>query len=167
MPPVDLTVTDLQRHTLPGGDVWILATRLPGGDLFHHVFPVDTLEWRAAEYGIDPDDVDQLLAIVLAEPWMADGHDHNHEHSLHNAPTIDQAREHHLGRVRQVHDQRRWNVPPGVRRRIRDESPRDHDTIRLKARLVNHQRAQHRQRGNVAASADTDRPDPLKPRERP
>lgn len=34
-----------------------------------HIFPPETLEWRAAEYGIDPSDVDTLLDVVLAEPY--------------------------------------------------------------------------------------------------
>jgi hypothetical protein len=36
-----------------------------------HIFPYDILEWRAAEYGIDPSDVDTLLDIVLAEPYLS------------------------------------------------------------------------------------------------
>lgn len=62
-----------------------------------HVFPADTLEWRAAEYGIDPSDTDMLLRVVLYEPLI----DHRHDDPLHlyQAPTVEAAREHHLTRV--------------------------------------------------------------------
>lgn len=35
-----------------------------------HGFPVETLSWRAAEYGIDPSDADTLLGVVLHEPYV-------------------------------------------------------------------------------------------------
>src|SRR5690349_8643049 len=37
-----------------------------------HIFPLDILEWRAAEYGIDPTDTEQLLDFVLHEPYLTD-----------------------------------------------------------------------------------------------
>jgi hypothetical protein len=42
----------------------------PDGMLHVHTMPQDILEWRAAEYGIDPADTDTLLEIVLHEPHM-------------------------------------------------------------------------------------------------
>ncbi|MFI6813287.1 hypothetical protein ACIBG7_12785 [Nonomuraea sp. NPDC050328] len=35
-----------------------------------HSFPHVTFEWRAAEYGIDPEDVDTLLDVILYEPYI-------------------------------------------------------------------------------------------------
>lgn len=60
-----------------------------------HVFPPETLEWRAAEYGIDPEDTDTLLDIVLNEPF-AEG-----ESPLWTAPDRDQARAMLLEEVRE------------------------------------------------------------------
>ncbi|MEV6014746.1 hypothetical protein [Streptomyces sp. NPDC051997] len=37
-----------------------------------HIFPLDILEWRAAEYDIDHTAVDELLDIVLHEPYLTD-----------------------------------------------------------------------------------------------
>jgi hypothetical protein len=45
------------------------------GDIHGHVFPTDTLAWRAHEYGIDPADVDTLLHMVLHERWTDEADD--------------------------------------------------------------------------------------------
>jgi hypothetical protein len=66
-----------------------------------HIFPQDTLEWRAAEYGIDPTDTNTLLDIVLAEPYLTP-EDWTTGSQLHDAETIEQARTHHLARCAQV-----------------------------------------------------------------
>lgn len=48
---------------------WAVDMLKPDGTLHRHVFPRYTLEQRAAEYGIDPTAVDDLLDIVLHEPY--------------------------------------------------------------------------------------------------
>lgn len=73
----------------------------PDGSRHMHVFPVDTLEWRAAEYELDPSDLDTLLEIVLAEPFLDPDPD-DPTLSLFDADTIKQARGHHLKKVRTV-----------------------------------------------------------------
>ncbi|MDF5756670.1 hypothetical protein [Spongiactinospora sp. TRM90649] len=40
-----------------------------------HMFPHSTFEWRAAEYGIDPDDLETLLDVILHEPYIPDPSD--------------------------------------------------------------------------------------------
>lgn len=62
-----------------------------------HVFPDDALEWRAAEYDIDPADTDTLLDMVLWEPHLPEPD--QPELLLHDAPDIASAREYHLKRV--------------------------------------------------------------------
>lgn len=49
---------------------WRVAVRGPGGSQYEHAFPLATLEWRAAEYGIDPTDIDTLLHVILHEPHL-------------------------------------------------------------------------------------------------
>jgi hypothetical protein len=40
------------------------------GPILHgHGFPKETLDWRSAEYGIDPTDTHTLLHVILYEPW--------------------------------------------------------------------------------------------------
>lgn len=61
------------------------------------VFPEDALEWRAAEYGIDPADTDTLFDIVIAEffllPEDSDGP------GLYETGDAEEARAAHLRRI--------------------------------------------------------------------
>lgn len=52
-----------------GVECWRIVYNKPSGYQHVHVFPKMTLCARAAEYGIDPTDVDTLLDIVLHEPF--------------------------------------------------------------------------------------------------
>lgn len=56
------------------GDWWLVETTITADDgttsRMLHRFPAETMEWRAAEYGIDPTDVETLLGIVMVEPWL-------------------------------------------------------------------------------------------------
>ena len=51
----------------PDTPCWYVDMRRPDGGTRRHVFPQTTLAWRAAEYGIDPNDTETLLDIVLHE----------------------------------------------------------------------------------------------------
>ncbi|MFD9465326.1 hypothetical protein [Streptomyces sp. NPDC060027] len=53
----------------PGMPCWAVDMIKPDGSLHRHVFPQFTLLQRAAEYGIDPAAVDDLLDVVLHEPY--------------------------------------------------------------------------------------------------
>lgn len=53
----------------PDMPCWCVDMLKPDGTGHRHVFPKFTLEQRAAEYGIDPGAVDDLLDIVLHEPY--------------------------------------------------------------------------------------------------
>jgi len=53
-------------------DCWYVITRAPGDGGITHVFPKAILEWRAAEYGIDPQDTGTLLDVILHEQLMDD-----------------------------------------------------------------------------------------------
>lgn len=56
-------------------DCWYVITRAPGDGGITHVFPKATLEWRAAEYGIDPQDTETLLDVILHEQLMDEEED--------------------------------------------------------------------------------------------
>lgn len=63
-----------------------------------HFMPKDAAEWRVAEYGLDPNDHDTLIDVLLFEPHAhADIAD---EDKLHAAPTVKHARDALLGAVR-------------------------------------------------------------------
>lgn len=65
-----LTVTAVTRTLIGTADCWLVEQAHPDGTPHLHVFPTDTLAWRAAEYGIDLADTDTLLDIVLHEPHL-------------------------------------------------------------------------------------------------
>lgn len=87
----------------------------PDGERHRLTFPVDTLEWRAAEYDLSPMDMDALLDVVLSEPFLDPDPD-DPALSLFEAPDIEQARAHHLKKVAQVQvdsDPKAWEDVKG------------------------------------------------------
>lgn len=110
------------------------------------VFPLDTLEWRAAEYGISHTDTATLLDIVMAESHMTQD-DWAQGHQLHTAPDIDTARKDHLARVAQVKLRHRISTrgTGNPVARIEQESPLHPDVIAVKAEHVAQVRQQAQQ----------------------
>ena len=111
-----------------------------------HTFPTDTLEWRAAEYGIDPSDVDTLMDIVLAEPYLTEEHWQTGSR-LHDADTVGQARADHIARCAKVKLAHRMStrgkaaVPLQAVRERHDMHP---EALELKREMVRRSREQHR-----------------------
>lgn len=68
--PKQLTVENVEEYFHGATECWRVTYLREDGFKHMHVFPKDTLEWRAAEYNIDPADVDTLLDIVLHEPFV-------------------------------------------------------------------------------------------------
>jgi len=112
------------------------------------VIPEDTLEWRAAEYGIDPADTATLMDIVIAEAHMTP-EDWEQGTHLHSAPDIDTARADHLARCARVKLRHRFSTRKKTSplNAVRDLSPLDHEVVGIKAEHV------HRQRKQLAATA--------------
>lgn len=70
MPPREYTVQSVSEYwPNPDTPCWAVDMLKPDGHLHRHVFPQLTLEQRAAEYGIDPTAVEDLLDLVLHEPY--------------------------------------------------------------------------------------------------
>lgn len=68
--PEKWTVGDIMPRTIGATECWEARIVRPDGTVGVHIMPVVALEWRAAEYGIDPTDVDTLLEVLLHEPHM-------------------------------------------------------------------------------------------------
>ena len=68
--PRILTVDWVGERLSRGAPHWIVHHVDQDGAGGGYVFPKDTLEWRAAEYGLT--DVDEILDVVLHEPWLAE-----------------------------------------------------------------------------------------------
>jgi hypothetical protein len=146
-----LEATEVDRITKGDQDYWLVTFALTenGSTRTHvHLMPVETPEWRAAEYGIDPTDTATLLDIVLAEPMLT-AEDWATGVHLHTAPDIDIARRDHVSRCAAV----KWRHRLSTRRtdhpcrRISAESPMRSEAISLKRQLV------ERVRTNIAAAA--------------
>lgn len=66
-----------------------------------HSIPKETLEWRAAEYELDPStDFETILDIVLAEPFVASEEQVGSVSGMEliDAPDIETAKAHHVSR---------------------------------------------------------------------
>ena len=100
---MDITVHHAERVAVYGVERLMLATEITHDDgtvdRIAHVLPVDILETRAAEYSIDPADIDTLLEIVLYENYLPP-QEPDDPTALHNAETIQEARDALITRVR-------------------------------------------------------------------
>ncbi|MFE3031588.1 hypothetical protein ACFXKY_08055 [Streptomyces canus] len=65
-----LTVDFVAERLTRGTARWVVHHVDQDGNGGGYVFPKETLEWRAAEYGLD--DVDEILDMVLHEPHLPD-----------------------------------------------------------------------------------------------
>lgn len=117
-----------------------------------HCFPKDVFEWRAAEYGIDPTDMTTLLDIVLAEAFL-EPKEFAPGESLHDAPTIEVAREAHLRRCAKgklkarVSSRAAKDVnPTGPLHAILTSSPMDLEALDLKKKFVHSMRQEFARR---------------------
>lgn len=69
MSPIRLTVSTVD--IVSGGAFFQVTFDREDGTRHGLVFPIDTLAWRAAELGLDPDaDRDELIDMLLHEPFM-------------------------------------------------------------------------------------------------
>jgi hypothetical protein len=68
--PRILTVDFVAERLNRGAPRWVVHHIDQDGNGSGYVFPKDTLEWRAAEYGLT--DVDEILDMVLHEPHLPD-----------------------------------------------------------------------------------------------
>jgi hypothetical protein len=71
--PRILTVDFVTERLTRGAPRWLVHHIDQDGAGHSYVFPKSTLEWRAAEYGLS--DVDEILDMVLHEPYLPDAPD--------------------------------------------------------------------------------------------
>lgn len=155
-----LTLTTVEEYFHGSTECWRVTYLREDGTNHMHVFPKDTLEWRAAEYEIDPTDVDTLIDVVLHEPFL-DPEDkavrkagklspalQNNKTirkgeaeptNLFNAPTIADAREAHLLRIQDAKANRvNISIPKGAdpRDEIRSNHPVNRSAMNQKKTMV-------------------------------
>ncbi|MFI7630280.1 hypothetical protein [Microbispora rosea] len=57
-------------EVMGGNPLWAVYMVSPDGAAGVHIFPHATFEWRSAEHGIDPDDIDSLIDVILHESFI-------------------------------------------------------------------------------------------------
>ncbi|WP_030168913.1 hypothetical protein [Streptomyces sp. NRRL S-813] len=165
---MDYTVESVDTYwPTPHTECWAILMARPDGSKHAYVFPKYTLEQRAAEYGLDPGDVEGLLDIVLHEQFVhAPGGPGTQDAAarqgmlspalmnsgtarkgdmvptdLFNAPTIEQARDAHLARVEHAKQTRGRVRPPAKGRDPLDVIRAEHGVtaagVAARARTVN------------------------------
>ena len=67
-----LLVEDIKKGIHGKRELWEVHCRDEADEVHIHFFPDVALEWRAAEYGIDPGEVETLLDIILHEVFIPD-----------------------------------------------------------------------------------------------
>lgn len=110
-----------------------------------HWMPKDIFEWRAAEYGIDPTDMDTLIDIVLSEPFLEDS-DYAEGESLFDADDITTARLAHKSRCARgklrgrITTRGKIAQKGGLLHKMRTESLMDDEVLQVKREHVAQQR---------------------------
>lgn len=106
-----------------------------------HIFPKGTLEWRAAEYGVDVEDHDTLLSMILHEPHLEQalpGFVNAGEVDLWGADNTPQVRKAHLKKIKD----HPVNIPiKGVKHLdVIRKTPLRGEEVKAKAQLIDEQR---------------------------
>lgn len=154
--------TSVERKMMGQQEVWRLEgyhldehgnpVLLESGEkeLIAYQFPTDTMEWRAAEYGLHPeDDKNTLLDMVMAEAWMTEDDYLDDEPKLYDCPDSDTARKHHVSRCARAKLKQRLSTRKKTDNpmlRVRDESPIHAEILEMKRMHVNRTRESHQAR---------------------
>lgn len=143
-----------------GTPIWIVAMLKPDGTIHCFAFPPSAIEWRMAEYELDT--IDEALDMVLHEPWATSPMDQLKARDdsatrvgmvvrtpgpvedyepirLHNADTIDDAREAHRLRIADAKTRVHVKPPKGKADpldAIRSRHGVTEEGLRLKTALV-------------------------------
>ncbi len=171
MPPREYIVQTVGEYwPNPDNPCWYVDMLKPDGTLHRHVFPKMTLENLAAEYGIDPTAVDDLLDIAMHQPFAPNPDDPDGEDpaaaagmlspalvsrgttrkgdpvptTLYTAADTAAAREAHRIRIEHTKAHRVRVVPPKAGRdplnTIRQAHGIDPARVAVKARMVEERR---------------------------
>ncbi|MEV0617556.1 hypothetical protein AB0I81_29840 [Nonomuraea sp. NPDC050404] len=98
---------EAKRAPMGAEPLWGLKMVRPDGESMLGMMPHSTMEWRAAEYCIDPDDIDTILDVILHEPWIPAADDPFAAQNPKLAEVIDQIRDMPTCWTRGVSDQDR------------------------------------------------------------
>lgn len=166
--PEEWNIQQSRAQQVSGTPCWLVTLLKADGATHAYLISTVALEWRAAEYGIDPADVDTLLDVILHEPHIPMTDDGSGPRYADDGPDLlsaentSAAREAHLARIK--------NSPV----RITVKNAKGLDTIRAghqpdEARIRAMREAVDTNRwvkrhGGLPVPATTDTPAPIPPR---
>ncbi|MEU6234414.1 hypothetical protein [Kitasatospora sp. NPDC047058] len=102
------TITETYEVTSANGvPHWVVVMTATDGSRHQHAFPKDTVTWRAAEYGINVDDTETLLDVILHEPYITPADVQAEPLTLTTAKSKNDAKAAHLARIAAVKKRRR------------------------------------------------------------
>lgn len=162
---MDIELKSVERKAASNGQFYLVLDMEVTDDggttlLGRRMMPVDALEWRAAEYGIPPEDLDTLLDVVIYENFL--GEPDRPDLMLHDAPTIEDAREYHLARVKAAKDSAKKvkaDADDPVRGRIKELVVMNPEAIELKksrVKRIREDRAEKRSQAIAAINSGDD-----------
>lgn len=125
---------------------------------YQHHFPLDTLEWRAAEYEIDPSDTAKLLDIVLTEPFITPDDYADDAPNLYDTDDVSEARAGHIARCARV--KLRHRISRGDKqhplRRVEHESPISQQVVNIKTAVRKKNRQDKAMKENKVSPLNSD-----------
>lgn len=138
----------VEKQMMGEQEVWVVKgielndDGTPSGTRLMYHFPTDTMEWRAAEYGID--DRNTLLDIVIAEFNMT-AEDRAEGVFLYDTEDQERIKADHVARCSKAKLRRRISTrgKSNILNQIRDESPIHPEILEMKRKTVKHTRVQH------------------------
>jgi hypothetical protein len=103
-----LEIAEVQERLVGGTPCWLVIMNRENGLKMGHLMPQEIIDNRAAEYGLDPADIDSILEIILHEehlPMVEDPVTGTVKHEdddqvVTSAESTTQAREAHLARLK-------------------------------------------------------------------
>jgi hypothetical protein len=112
------TVVSVDRTEDPSlGVFWCIGEKEDDGRLWVHAVAASSLHYRAAEYGVDPQDSSTLLDIVMYERFAPVGHD---DPTFVYNTDEETARLHHLSRISTAKTANARTDPNGLLSQIRE-----------------------------------------------
>lgn len=145
--------------------LWRVRYAKPSGGFLAHVFPRHIFAARAAEYGIDPADVDTLITMVLHEPFIRP--DDPERHADVYAVTVAQARALHGRRIARAKAAVQVDHTHPVLAPLHEQHGVTQDLVDAYAQQVARYRLEGRLRAARTAPPDPARPEGITVRRRP
>jgi hypothetical protein len=130
--PITYTVDFVTPRMSRGNLYWLVHKVDPDGGGHGHAFPPETLEWRGAEYGVT--DVDEILDIILHEPYLPDEPDRDDAAAraglvTSTGPDAEPITLYNAASTADAHAAHRLRISEVKRTRARVEAPKGKDPL--------------------------------------